>query len=288
MSNRTYALILNYNSAGDTIKLFEQLKDLDICIFILDNASSAFDLELLKSAIPENHLILNEYNLGYAAGNNVGIRIALENNADYIWILNPDIRIKKYTLKVLLDTIKKEPNIAAVGPRIVSRANPNIIFSDGGTISYDKRCHADHQHYGANIKEHPAEINFKPDYLDGSCILLNSSALKELGLLPEFYFLYFEETHWCVNASKNGWKLVVNQHALAHNSKIPPNETYSYYTFRNRLLFAKKFHHKPPQVFYYYAKLLINQTYKRIFHIEHPPFLKLRIKAFFNALLTRR
>lgn len=289
MKNITvYALILNYNSALDTINIYRQLKKLDVKILVLDNNSSKVDLEILIEAIPSEELLKNTRNIGYARGNNVGITKAVDAGADYIWILNPDIKLTEGTLSSLLHTIENDPALAAVGPRIIRGENKNIIFSDGGTVAYDNRCHADHKNYGKLVKDNLPYINYDVDYLDGSCLFIRAKALSQLGLLPEQYFLYFEETHWCVNASRLGWKLAANLNTTVYNQESPRNATYFFYTFRNRLLFAKEFHPNSKIVVNYYIKLLFKQTLRRILRIEHPPFLKLRIKALISAIRNQK
>jgi GT2 family glycosyltransferase len=97
-------------------------------------------IKKLTSQIPVENLILNGKNLGYAGGNNIGIKKALKDDADFIWLLNPGIRVEKEALPRLLETILSDKSIAAVGPRICSRLNENEIFSDGGVVLYNPQC----------------------------------------------------------------------------------------------------------------------------------------------------
>ena len=101
---KVYAIVLNYNSSDECIGLFKNLSQYNQRIseiLIIDNASSIEDIENLKKNIPLDKLIFNSENLGFAGGNNIAIQKALTEKADFIWVLNPDIRIDDDTLPQL-------------------------------------------------------------------------------------------------------------------------------------------------------------------------------------------
>lgn len=284
--NKIYVLILNYNSARDSLELYSQLEDLNlrnIKVFVIDNASKPGDIQKLTSQIPVENLILNDKNLGYAGGNNIGIKKALKEDADFIWLLNPDIRIEKETLPCLLETILSDNNIAAVGPRICSRLNENEIFSDGGVVLYNPQCYTYLINYDQFVNDHNTSVNFNISYVDGSSILINSLAIKNIGDLPIEYFLYFEETDWCARAKKLGWKLAINTHAKVYNLKSEKNYSYVYYMMRNRLIFAKKYHPTYKKVYFYYIKLLLKESFFHITGYKKRSYLKWELKGLFDA-----
>lgn len=239
----TYGIILNYNSSEESIALYGKLQRLDddsLEVLVIDNASQLEDRNRLMEVIPEAHLVFNKKNKGYAAGNNVGITKALENGAAYIWILNPDIRIDNESLKILKETLMADTKLAAVGPRILHRHDEKVIFSDGELMN-KRKCLTKHKNHNVSSNEVAAGIDYSIDYIDGSSILLNSEAIKEIGLLPEEYFLYFEETDWCFKAKKKGWVLAVNSHAKVYNLTSEKAKTFHYYINRNRLIFSNNY-----------------------------------------------
>ena len=279
-------ILLNYNSAEEAVELYNLLIGFEferLKIIVVDNASAKGDISLLEKYIPKENLLLNAQNLGYAGGNNLGIRHALQDSYDYVWILNPDIRVEKETLPQLLQTAGKEEKIAAIGPRILRRENPNIIFSDGGEIKYNFQCTVRHKNFDKILKSHSTEVSFDIDYIDGSCILINLNAVKELGFLPEDYFLYFEETDWCVNAKRKGWKLAVNSRARAYNLDSRKGRVYFYHLFRNKMIFAKKYHPQPYFVKFYLLFTLVKQFFLHIFKIRRYWFWKDRMKGFLHG-----
>ncbi|TBW25572.1 glycosyltransferase family 2 protein [Gramella sp. KN1008] len=286
-SQLTYAIILNYNSSEESIALFRNLEELNeksLVILVIDNASPEEDRQLLKNAIPKSNLILNNSNKGYAAGNNVGINIALQQEAEYIWILNPDIRVEKESLQLLLSTMNADKEIAAIGPRILRREDKEVIFSDGEKLYFDEKCSTEHKNSWLKDIDVSGSKDYDIDYVDGSCILLRASAIKEIGMLPEKYFLYFEETHWCVEAKRKGWKLAVNSNAKVFNLTSEKNGIFHYYFMRNRLLFCKRYHPNFKTVRRYYFNLLLNEFLNRFKGKYFKPFYRSRLKGFFAGV----
>jgi GT2 family glycosyltransferase len=238
-----FAIILNYNSAKDTIELYRQLLSFNLSsvfIQIIDNASNKVDIKLLQNNIASDQLILNSKNLGYAGGNNIGISNAINNNADFILILNPDIRLNEDTIPIIINTIKKNGNIAAIGPRICYRDEPDKIYSDGGMLFPNKGYITGHKNTNKKINDvFNDQEDTRVDYINGSCMLINTTLLKKIGELNETFFLYFEETEWCRRAQKIGFQTLVNTNAVAFHSSSHKGSSYYFYMTRNRLLLAK-------------------------------------------------
>ena len=238
------AVILNYNSSSETLGLYQNLKEDftdNLQITVVDNASAVVDRKQLKKNIPEENLILTSKNLGYAGGNNIGIQRAINAEAEYIWILNPDIRVEPDALGILMDLMQRDRNLAAVGPRIISRSDIRKIFTDGETMDLSNGLNTFHKNHNAPVSGQVEQVDYEVDYVDGSSILLRTAAIRELGFLPEEYFLYWEETDWCTNAIRNNWKLAVDKRARVYNLNSKKGANYHFYFNRNKLLFAKKY-----------------------------------------------
>lgn len=286
-----YAIILNYNSSKETVELFELLNSLAISgleILVIDNSSRKPDIQNLKNEIPEENLILNKINIGYALGNNVGIEVAMENGAKFIWLLNPDIRPRKEALNHLIQTLQRDRSLAAVGPRILHRHKKNRIFSDGEVINLDRACSTFHKNFNLLEKQVPASVDYDIDYVDGSSILLKAKAIESLGPLPEEYFLYFEETDWCFRARKNGWKLAVNSHAVVYNLTSKKSSLFHFYMMRNRLIFSKKYHPNFHKVRNHY----LNQIKKEFLGLaggeKVKPFFRSRVRGLISGLIKTK
>lgn len=286
-STLTYAIILNYNCSTETIALFYNLKEQDydnFKILVIDNFSSKNDQSHLITQIPTENLLLNKENSGYAGGNNIGIEKAIKENAQYIWLLNPDIRVEKTALPILLGTLKKDSALAAVGPRIIHRKNRKLIFSDGEFFSFND-CSTQHKNFNLRTCEVLPTIDYDINYIDGSSILLNIEALKKLGKLSEEYFLYFEETDWCFRARKNNWKLAVNSNAVVYNLTSPKEKIFHYYMSRNKLVFAKKFHPNFKKIRLLLIEQVGEEIKNRLRGKYFKPFFRSRLKGLISGLI---
>ncbi len=285
---KTYAIILNYNSADESVALFKNLEEQHyeyLIILVIDNNSIEADQLELKENIPAENLIFSPKNLGYAGGNNIGIEIALNDKADYIWVLNPDIRVNNQTLPILLKTISEDKTLAAIGPRIIHRNNPEKIFSDGEMLMMDEMCSTKHKNHNIEVSLVPKSIDYNIDYIAGSSILLNCEAIREIGELPEEYFLYFEETDWCFRAHKNKWKLAVNSHAEVYNLTSIKSAVFNYYFIRNKLIFSKKYHPDFVKVRNFYIKELFKEVGDRFKGKYFKPYFIKRLKGLFLGIV---
>ncbi len=287
---KVYAIVLNYNSSDECIGLFKNLSQYNQSIseiLIIDNASSIEDIENLKKNIPLEKLIFNSENLGFAGGNNIAIQKALTEKADFIWILNPDIRIDEDTLPQLLNIMAKDDSLAAIGPRIIKREDPYLIFSDGEKIIRDASCRTCHKNHNKLVEEIPGSIDYDVDYIDGSCILIRKEAFEEIGLFCEDYFLYFEETDWCFRSKKKGWKLAVNSNAKSYNLTSNKTALFHFYMMRNRMIFSKKFFPFYREVKRHYLKLLVQEVFDRLKGTYLKPFFISRLKGLFSGIFYK-
>jgi len=282
-----YAIILNYNSASESISLFKNLEGQKLPylkILVIDNNSMKEDKIQLKENLSFQNLILNEKNLGYAGGNNIGIEIALNEQADYIWVLNPDVRVNDQTLPILIKTLSDDKTLAAVGPRIIHRNNRKKIFSDGEILKMDSICSTRHKNHNKEVGKVPKNIDYNIDYIAGSSILLNCKTIEEIGKFPEEYFLYFEETDWCFNAKKHKWKLAVNSHAEVYGLTSVKGEVFNYYFMRNKLIFSKKHHSNFTRVRSFYINEILREIAYRIKGRNSKPYLKDRVKGLVSGI----
>lgn len=287
-STSVWALIVNYNSAGECIELFQNLALIpndQLQILIIDNASDETDQQKLRELIPSENLIFNKRNGGYAWGNNVGMRKALEAGADYIWILNPDMRVEENTLSGLLEAIKVHEKTAAAGLRLLKRENPEVIFTDGEKLNLKNGCKTYHINHNCYDKEIPGGIKYDQDYIDGSCILLNVTAIKDIGLLPEEYFLYFEETDWCLKARKKAWRLVINTGVKAYNLTSKKEKFFNYYYTRNKLIFCKKYDLQYNKVRKSEVKGILKEVFDRVKGMYVKPYFKYRLNGLISGII---
>lgn len=240
---RVLIIILCYNGVADTLACLESLQRVEYPSFdllVLDNASSDGTSEAVRAQFPQVTVIENGANLGFAAGNNVGLRYALRHGYEYALLLNNDTEVAPDFLTHLVEVAESDPQIGAVGPTITYYDRPDLIWSAGGMIDW-KRGVAVMRTNEVDTGQYrePAEV----DFVTGCALLVKRAALERAGLLDERFFMYFEETEWCVRIRRAGFRILhVPQSRVLH--KIPLNarfdkEYLAYYMTRNRLLFLR-------------------------------------------------
>jgi len=288
--DRIYILILNYNSSQEVIRLYNTLNAdsrKEYVLLIIDNMSPKPDREQLKNAIPDNCLLLLETNNGYASGNNAGINHAMSHGATHILILNPDIEIDISTVHALYERFKSLKNVAALGTRICDSENPDMIYSDGGIINKEKGF-ATHHHNGKKDRSEVSETGLREvDYVNGSLLLTSVAAIKEVGMLEESFFMYFEETEWCLRAKENGYKLLVDVDLTAYHKPSSKNTRYQFLMIRNRLWLAKKYPEYYPRAKKVIFRKLKKESMKKLKRFQLPrKNTRAKIKGYLSGVYT--
>ena len=176
--------------------------------------------------------------MGYAAGNNVGIKYAVEHGADYIAIVNNDVILNQTSFDSCIKFLDEDETVAFDGPAILEYDSNKIQYT-GGKINYFKIT-SPHTNVHKDFILEDKRINC--DYVGGACMIFKPNIIKKIGYIPEVYFLYWEETEWCSLAKKIGMKCIcslggfVNHKGSATIKKEPGIE--SYYLERNRIIFS--------------------------------------------------
>lgn len=186
-------------------------------------------------------LIKNKKNLGFAAGNNVGIIFAKKNlNPEYILLLNNDTTVEKFFLDKLIKEALKNSQIGVLGPKIYYYNDKNRIQSNGGYINFWLgRSHLIDKEIFLEGKK-----SFDVDFVLGAALLFKSALVDELGLFYTPYFAYWEETDWCTRAKKFGYRIVSVPEAIIWHkgsSSIKDYDPYRIYLIlRNNIIFMRR------------------------------------------------
>lgn len=206
-------VILNFNGADDTLACLEcfPVAAHGIMLFIVDNASTDDSFERLQCS---DALVARDYceliqsgeNLGYAGGNNLGIRRALDRGCTHICVLNNDTAICLTELSKLADYLDADSTCAFVGPVILENDGTGQTVQSAGASINLWTGNVSARSGGADRKS--LSGSFPCDYIGGACIMFRADDLTELGVIPECYFLFFEETEWCFRAQRKGRTVV--------------------------------------------------------------------------------
>lgn len=239
-----YIVILNYKNVEDTIECVNSIEKIDYDnykLVIVDNKSLDGSYELLKKMY-HNHIVIEaDDNKGYAAGNNYGIKVALENNADYICVLNNDVVVEREFLKKIIFYAEKH-NIEVIGSAICDYRDRNLIQSTGALINL-MLGRVKWINFNKNIEDVKAEI-IECDFLVGACIMMKANVIKKIGLIPEIYFLCFEEVEWCLKAKRIGAKIAcIPSSRIYHKWSASINKVSGlskFYMSRNNILCVRR------------------------------------------------
>lgn len=208
----------------------------------------------IDSELEKLFLIVNKENLGFAEGNNVGIRFSLEHlNPDYILLLNNDTVVDKYLLTEMVNLGNSDETIGIVGPKIYYYDDPQTIWCIGGKISWK---FARGLHIGnSELDIGQYEDVEKVEYVSGAAFLIKKEVLQKTGLMDKKLFLYFEETDLTLRASKLGYKSFYSPKAKIWHKVSKSGGGISkpiglYYITRNRWIFMRKWSKKTDFIFF--------------------------------------
>jgi GT2 family glycosyltransferase len=238
-------IILNFNSFQDTIECVKSIEKIDYVnyeVIIIDNNSKDGSYETLRRHFPQHILIKSDMNLGYANGNNIGIKYALDNNADYICVLNNDVEVESDFLTFIIEKMERDDEIGIAGPCICEYYDKDTIQAMGANINlFTGLAQAKYKGYSyGNMKKEAIEV----DYLGGACFVARARVIKKIGAIPENYFLFFEETEFCLRAKQNGFKLLCLRDSRVYHKRSATISKYSglsyYFLNRNRIIFMRR------------------------------------------------
>lgn len=224
-----------YNESKKPIKLLEYSRL---------EAEIITGIKIIKDQNRTIFLIKNERNFGFAEGNNVGIRFALNAlNPDYILLLNNDTVVHPEFLTELVKTAEMDTSIAFAGPKVYyydNNGRSDVIDFVGGKIWMTLGLTT---HIGRGEIDRGQYNKIKTvGYIEGSCLLAKKIAIEKIGFLDSNYFLYWEETDWCQRARNAGYGLIfVPEAKIWHKgANVSYGKTKTYYLTRNRFIFMRK------------------------------------------------
>lgn len=246
---KVFIVVLNYNGLRTITKCLSSIYQSSYANFevvLVDNASTDGSLELAKQQFQKAHIIMNQTNAGFAKGNNIGIRFALEKFAEYVLVLNNDAYLEPDTLEKLISYAGKDQTVGILSP-LVFTANKKIWFA-GGRIDWLRMRTI---HDNLRVLKTP----YASDYLCGCSLFVSQAVFQKIGLFDEKFFLYYEDADFSIRARKAGFKIrIVPQAQLIHDEQSESNKPQKiYWLVLSGIIFFRK--HTPlflkPWVFLY-------------------------------------
>lgn len=297
MQPKVSVIVLNYNSVADTIECVRSLQHLtysNVEVVLVDNGSDNDEVGVLQRECPDLPLLQSGANVGYAAGNNLGITYALKNGAEYVWILNNDTVVDPEALSQMVLLAESENEIGMVGSKIYFHSEKDMLWYAGATFDVATGGVTSHIGWGRKDKgqfDHILDV----DYITGCSLLVKKEVIDIIGSMPEEYFLYFEEADWNMAARAAGFRTVIATKSLIWHKVKRTGKAHArfvYYMTRNRFLLIKKV--KPDALFacmkYQFAEgtNLLKEFWRLKQYKEFWKYGWILIRAWADALLFHR
>lgn len=314
MTDKMVAVILlNWNGYFDTIDCISSLlkiKDTDFKIIVCDNASSDNSIQKISNWAEENipklksngyinksHVLYGKNdifdsgqqddapliiidtgaNLGFAGGNNVGLRYCLARSEfEYVWILNNDTVVDSNALSALVQKMRSQPDIGICGSKLVFYHTPSKVQAWGGSnFDWQFGYPVPIGHF-ADVSEKVSETDIEQQmaYVIGASMMVSMDFLKTVGLMTEDYFLYYEEIDWAFRARgkfRLGYSdksIVCHKEggSIGSSSSKQPSALSTYYLYKNRLKFNWRFNKK------YFMFCLVRVAFEMLVYLKRGHF----------------
>jgi hypothetical protein len=243
---RVLVIVLNWNGSDDTLACLESLATTDYPaadVMVIDNGSRQSVVPAVRARFPDVACVELPKNLGYAGGNNVGLRHALAAGYAFAYVLNNDTIVAPTALGAAV-AAGGEPRVAAVGGKVRAAEDATRLWMTYGSVTYRQSLIAlagwgerDRGQYDV-----PRDVEWVP----GCSLLLARAALEDVGLFDERFFAYHEDVDWCTSARERGWRIRYAPDAVVwhRGNRTLGGAVYTsprkYLSARSTVLFARK------------------------------------------------
>ena len=236
-------ITINYNGLNDTCALIETIPNNDkLEVIVVDNASQNQETEVdtISKKYPHVKVIKSKKNLGFAGGNNLGIKAA---QGKYLFFINNDTIFKDFNIQALIDRLESSPTIGVVCPKIRFAWGSNPIQFTGYTPL--SKITVRNQSIGFGEEDRGQYDTPHPTpYAHGAAMLIKREAIEKTGLMPECFFLYYEELDWSMMFTRAGYQIWYEPQCTIYHKESQSTGQNSplrtYYIVRNRLLLVKR------------------------------------------------
>lgn len=236
-----WTIVLNFNARELTCQCLESLLEStypNLKVLLVDNASTDNTVQAVRTDFPRVEVIQNPKNYFFAQGNNIGMKFALNQGAEYIFILNNDTRVDPECISALASFLQDQPECAACQPLLLQMQKPNRIASAGCRVALSGR--ARDLYYGLPIDD-IARQPFEVCGVTGGAFLVRAAALQKAGGFCKYFKMYFEDVDLSLRLQEHGYALYcipaakVRHHVSASTQKKGVF-FHTYYTERNSYL----------------------------------------------------
>jgi GT2 family glycosyltransferase len=254
-------ITVNFNQPKATLELLKSIElhypDSNIEIILVDNGSSENKENDFKDCNKNVNYIRSEQNLGFAGGNNLGIRHA---KGRYLFLVNNDTEFTPGLMETLAGSLNQNTNIGIISPKINYYDKPEVLqyagFTEMNYYTCRNRCIGQFEIDAGQYDK----IISKTGYIHGAAMMVRADILKTSGLMADNFFLYYEEMDWCERIRKAGFEVWINTNALIYHKEslsVGKNSALKeFFMNRNRILFIRKNAKLQQRIFFYFYFIL--------------------------------
>jgi GT2 family glycosyltransferase len=279
-------IALNYNQIEVTCEFLESTKKLlypNYEIILIDNASRENPSSIIHEKYPHVRLIVSEKNLGFTGGNNLGIQNA---KGDYYFIVNNDTEVTPDLLDKMLEPFYSDSTVGVVSPKIKYFSNPDII-QYAGFLEVNPFTGRGKTKGSAKVDNGDFDNPGYTAYAHGAAMLVKKEVVDKVGMLPDMFFIYYEELDWSAHIRRAGYNIYYQpKGVIFHKESITMGKESAikaYYHTRNRILFMRR-NTKSSQFFIFTIFLLFviipRNTLRYVFNGQFN-----HLKMFFKGLV---
>jgi hypothetical protein len=234
-------ITINYNGLKDTCELIKSIPfNNEMEVIVVDNASTQDEPSVISERYPQIKVIRSPRNLGFAGGNNLGIK---EAKGKYVLLINNDTYFKDFKIEPLIKRLESSEKIGIVCPKLrFAWGNNPIQFAGYTPLS---PITVRNQAIGFCDEDHDQYNTARPTpYAHGAAMLIKREAINKVGLMPECFFLYYEELDWSMIFTRAGYEIWYDPACTVYHKESQTTGQNSplrtYYITRNRLLLVKR------------------------------------------------
>ena len=238
---RLVAVVLSWNGREDTLVALESLRGIETVV--VDNGSTDGSPEAVAEAFPDVELIRAGVNLGFAGGNNVGIRRALDRGAEWVLLLNNDASVEPGLADALAAAAAARPDAGVLACKVLFADSDRLWYAGAGFDAYLGRS----RHEGFGEPDRPDRLR-DTTRATGAAMAVSRGAIEAAGLLDEELFLYAEDLEWSLRIREAGFAVVYVpdarvRHRVSAATGGAGSPTTLYYETRNMLAVVER--HRP-------------------------------------------
>lgn len=264
-------IICNYNKEDYIINCIRSVLTSSVQFFdvyVVDNASTDHSVEKIRNIFGNQvRLIVNTENKGGSGGFNTGIREALKQDYKYLLLFDNDIIIDHYAIEELYQFMENHSEVGMSGSKVYYMDYPDRIWGYGGRLNFDKYIQEDNYKNYTDSNEIPEVLYC--DYVAACSLIARTETIKEVGLMPEDNFIYWDDMEWGYRFNQAGYKV-----AVWGNSKVwhkaggrsAGNTFIHYYMWRNRLRFFLKV--LPLEEREHFAETVLTELFRMLYSVN--------------------